>query len=246
MTEINQTNNIIELKDENGNVIYSCEAVSYIDAIKKANEQKHSLKGVYITDGICDELLWESCFELKGLDFSGITYVDNRFRENLDNTFDSMILCDSIIDIQDIGDGSIEYYDCDIRGASLSSAFNVIIENCLLNKNTRLPYAVGCNDYTVENCEYEFDNGIRIQLSEMVVCFSGFRDELLTHNLEYVGIEVANSMTKNVNVLVVKDINSTSSKIQKAIEKGIKIVSYNDFKETFLSMGDELFEEDDY
>ncbi len=57
-----------------------------------------------------------------------------------------------------------------------------------------------------------------------VYCFSGFRDNELKKRLQDEGNIVSDTLTKEVNILIVKDINDTSSKVEKAKKYGIEIV----------------------
>lgn len=61
-------------------------------------------------------------------------------------------------------------------------------------------------------------------LSGKVICFSGVRDKELEKQLEEAGAVITDSFTKKVNILIVKDANATSSKIQKAKEQKCQIV----------------------
>ena len=223
----------VELKSELGEILYTCDADNYIDAIKKANNEGIDLTGVYISTDENEDLLWENISELEGLCLAGIKYDDDRWLEKSDNCFINMNLENSIINLYDIEDGEVGYYDCNIKGASLSNGFFTTIENCIMNKNTILPYADYCDDYTVKNCSYEFEDGSVMKLNDMNVCFTGVRDEVLEKCLDKCGISVSKSVTKNVNVIIAKDINSTSSKIKKAKENGLHIVSYEDIKHSF-------------
>ena len=72
---------------------------------------------------------------------------------------------------------------------------------------------------------------INQDLKGQVVVFTGFRDDDLQYNLEKRGAKVKNSFTKDITIIVVSDINSNSSKIQKAKENpNIKIVLKTYFK----------------
>ena len=57
-----------------------------------------------------------------------------------------------------------------------------------------------------------------------IFVFSGFRDKDLKENLESIGAIVKDSVTKKVDYVVVKDINSTSNKTLKADKYGIEII----------------------
>ena len=55
--------------------------------------------------------------------------------------------------------------------------------------------------------------------------FSGFRDKILEKNIIDNGGKVSSTLSKNTNYLVVKDLNSTSSKVEKAKEIGVEIIT---------------------
>ena len=63
----------------------------------------------------------------------------------------------------------------------------------------------------------------------MYVCFTGFRDKELEEALTAKGHVVLNGVTKECTLLVVKDLNSTSSKMNTARKRGIRIVSLEEF-----------------
>lgn len=64
---------------------------------------------------------------------------------------------------------------------------------------------------------------------QMVVCMTGFRDAELTAKLTADGHKVVDGVTKETTHLIVKDKNSTSSKMKKAQKMGIKIVQRDEF-----------------
>jgi NAD-dependent DNA ligase len=64
----------------------------------------------------------------------------------------------------------------------------------------------------------------KVEITGKIYCFSGFRDVKLKVKLMDKGNSVVDTLTKEVNILVVKDINETSSKIEKAKKYGIEIV----------------------
>ena len=63
------------------------------------------------------------------------------------------------------------------------------------------------------------------------ICFTGFRNANWNKIVEDEGGKILSSVTSSCNILVVKDINSTSSKVQKAQQMGIKIMSIKDFQD---------------
>lgn len=67
----------------------------------------------------------------------------------------------------------------------------------------------------------------------ITVCFSGVRDSALEEEIKSGGGTIASGVSKKTTHLVVKDINGTSSKISKAKDLGIQILSIEDFKNKF-------------
>lgn len=61
-------------------------------------------------------------------------------------------------------------------------------------------------------------------LSGTVVCFTGVRNKALEADITALGGTVKSSLTKDVTVLVAKDVNSTSSKAQTARMRGVEII----------------------
>ena len=59
--------------------------------------------------------------------------------------------------------------------------------------------------------------------------FTGFRSDELEKFIKDNGGEVENSITSKTNYLIMKDRNKITNKIEKAIEKGVKIISKDDF-----------------
>ena len=71
------------------------------------------------------------------------------------------------------------------------------------------------------------------KLSGKIYCFSGIRNKKVTQFIIENGGLVENSIKSNITNIIVKDINSTSSKIEKAKSRGINIVGFNDFTNTY-------------
>ena len=61
-------------------------------------------------------------------------------------------------------------------------------------------------------------------------CLFAYSEESWNKIVENEGGKVLSSVTSVCNMLVVKDINSTSSKMQKAQQMGIEIMSIEDFQ----------------
>jgi NAD-dependent DNA ligase len=62
------------------------------------------------------------------------------------------------------------------------------------------------------------------------IVFSGFRDNELQKKLEESGAKITNSISKNTNILIVKDKNEETSKILKAKELNILILNRDEIK----------------
>lgn len=60
------------------------------------------------------------------------------------------------------------------------------------------------------------------------VVFSGFRDKDLENLIQSVGGRVATAISGNTNILIVKDIEDATTKVQKAKQLGIKIMTKSD------------------
>ena len=59
--------------------------------------------------------------------------------------------------------------------------------------------------------------------------FSGFRNKELETKLIENGNDISQTITKNVNILIVKNKNDQSSKIEKAKKLNIEIIDYPNF-----------------
>lgn len=68
----------------------------------------------------------------------------------------------------------------------------------------------------------------------LYVCMTGFRSRALEEALVAQGHVVVDGVTKQCNVLVVADLNSTSSKMRKAQERGIRIVERTAFENEII------------
>lgn len=75
---------------------------------------------------------------------------------------------------------------------------------------------------------------VAIAENQMVVCMTGFRDKEMEAKLLSLGHKVVDGVTKECTVLVVADLNSNSSKMKKAKEKGLRIVERMEFRSELL------------
>tara|TARA_B100000795_G_scaffold132725_1_gene99055 strand:- start:2604 stop:5663 length:3060 start_codon:yes stop_codon:yes gene_type:complete len=66
------------------------------------------------------------------------------------------------------------------------------------------------------------------------VLMTGFRDEDFKMNLRDIGVKIASSVSSNVDILVVKSMDTTTGKMKKAQEMGIDIIIKDDFVAKYL------------
>lgn len=72
--------------------------------------------------------------------------------------------------------------------------------------------------------------------NQIAVCFSGFRNKEWENTLINKGHKVVSGVSKNTTHLIVKDKNSSSSKIKKAQELGITILNTEEFENILLTL----------
>ncbi len=77
-------------------------------------------------------------------------------------------------------------------------------------------------------------NKVISKFENMNVVFTGVRDKELEKKIENGGGNVKSGVTKSVNYLIVKDKDSKSSKVEKAKELKIKIITLEEFNKKFL------------
>lgn len=74
----------------------------------------------------------------------------------------------------------------------------------------------------------------KVKENALKVCFTGFRNKAWEEQLKERGDVVLNGVTKECTLLVVADLNSTSSKMETAKKRGIKIMSKEEFENEVL------------
>lgn len=84
--------------------------------------------------------------------------------------------------------------------------------------------------FTIKSKEINKERGGEEKFLGKNICFTGFRNKSWNKIIEDGGGKILSNVTSICNMLVVKDINSTSSKMQKAKQMGIKIMSIKDFQ----------------
>lgn len=73
------------------------------------------------------------------------------------------------------------------------------------------------------------------KLEGLTVLFSGYRNKELENEIIYNGGKIATIVSKNLNILIVKDKDSSSSKIDKAKKLEIEILKEEEFLEIYLN-----------
>ena len=68
---------------------------------------------------------------------------------------------------------------------------------------------------------------------DLVVAVVGIREKEMKAYIMNNGSKIAASVTKSVNLLITKDVNSSSDKIAKAKKNNVKVISYEQAKQQF-------------
>jgi len=80
----------------------------------------------------------------------------------------------------------------------------------------------------------ERDEGVEDTLAGQVIVMTGFRDKELQQQIEDRGGKVTSSVSKKTTILIAQDVNSTSSKVKKAKDLGIEVISQRDFNFQYI------------
>jgi NAD-dependent DNA ligase len=114
---------------------------------------------------------------------------------------------------------------CDIEGYSEKTA-----EKIILNLDKARKFIKNIDPYiTFENKKNKTE-----KLKGLSVLFSGFRNEDLEKEITDNGGKISTSVSKNLNILIVKDKTSSSSKIEKAKKLNIEILLIGEFIQKYL------------
>lgn len=85
-------------------------------------------------------------------------------------------------------------------------------------------------DQEIKNNEIVPKIKTNIDISKINIVFTGIRDKELEKLIENNGGKVSSSVSKNVTYIIAKDVNENTSKIIKAKELNIKIITLEEFK----------------
>jgi NAD-dependent DNA ligase len=72
------------------------------------------------------------------------------------------------------------------------------------------------------------------KIIDKIIVFTGFRDKALEEKITKLGGKVVDNITSTTDIIIAKDPTSSSSKLQKARERGISILSVQEFLNTML------------
>lgn len=72
------------------------------------------------------------------------------------------------------------------------------------------------------------------ELSSIKVVFTGIRDKDMENFIRSKGGEILSGVSSKCNLLIAKDLNSNSSKVRKAQDLGIEVISYEEAKNRFV------------
>ena len=138
------------------------------------------------------------------------------------------VLFDNFSDILDIKISDKEMLEkiISIEGFSDKTAEKIII-----NLNRAKKFLEEVKPYVVyESIKEEYTE----KLKDITVLFSGFRNEELENQIILNGGKMLTSVSKNLKILIVKDKEGSSSKIEKARKLNIEILFEEEFIETYL------------
>lgn len=91
-------------------------------------------------------------------------------------------------------------------------------------------YAIWLNELGLNTFEENVATG---DLNNEVVVFTGFRDKTLKDEIIQNGGKVADSITSKTTILLVLDVNNLTVKMQKALDKGVKIMTADQFRDKY-------------
>jgi NAD-dependent DNA ligase len=137
------------------------------------------------------------------------------------------VLFENFPDILDTNVSEKEIFKkiCDIEGYSEKTA-----EKIILNLDKARKFIKNIEPYiTFKNKKNKTD-----KLKDLSVLFSGFRNEEMEKEIVANGGKISTSVSKNLNILIVKDKTSSSSKIEKAKKLNIEILLMEEFIQKYL------------
>lgn len=108
---------------------------------------------------------------------------------------------------------------------------SITTEKIISNLNEAKSFIKSLKPYLSLEKVTKKDEVVSTQLKDKTFLFSGFRDKTLEAKIEAKGGKISTSVSSKLKYLVVKDKSDTTSKIQKAKELGVNIISKEELKE---------------
>lgn len=123
-----------------------------------------------------------------------------------------------------------------LPGFSATSAVNILEKLPAfiqwLRVHTMLRVESTANSNTAEHVLVKPPDNSKI--IDKIIVFTGFRDKALEEKITKLGGKVVDNITSTTDIIIAKDPASGSSKLQKARERGISIMSIQDFNDDML------------
>jgi len=116
----------------------------------------------------------------------------------------------------------------EVPGMAKKSAIK-FVEN--LNKFKEWAESANLSDKLVYDENEKVD--ISHPLYDKNIVLTGFRDKELQNKLEEIGAKLGNSVSKNTFIVLVKDLDETTGKVDEAKKLNITIMTIDDFKKKF-------------
>ncbi len=90
------------------------------------------------------------------------------------------------------------------------------------------------NTNTKNDKQNNKQNNVKMTMENEIIIMTGFRDEKLEKYIEENGGKVGSSVSKKTTLLIYKNKDDNSSKIKKAKDLDIKMISYQDFSDKYI------------
>jgi DNA ligase (NAD+) len=113
-------------------------------------------------------------------------------------------------------------------GMEFRNNFNSFVKWFKANKYINLELPQSKKDEDLENSS-------ELPLDGKIILFTGVRNKELSKKLEKLGAKIEGSFTKKVNVLVVKDKDTSNAKTQKAAKQGIPVYVIDEVEKKLIS-----------
>ena len=179
---------------------------------KKATKIYNNIKTAVQKTTLIDIMAASNIFG-RGLGYKKLEVIINTYPNILTQNLSDKDNIERLITIDGIQMKTAQYFISHIE------EFKAFLKQCNLEHKSD----DNCNDSCNDSC----DDKDKFKGHKYV--FSGFRDKTLEDNIKKLGGTITTNVSKNTTYLIVKNINDTSDKIEKA--RGInKLITLEDFK----------------